>query len=86
MRAKSRARKKNISLKIMDVAEHTVLSEMQKYNVRKIIHGHTHQPNIHEYTIKNQKAKRYVLSDWHDDAKILQVNSDQTFEMKTLIF
>ena len=30
------------------------------------IHGHTHRPAIHQWTLDGQPVQRVVLSDWHD--------------------
>ena len=36
---------------------------MNKYNVTQLIHGHTHRPAEHEFTVNNENYKRYVLGD-----------------------
>ena len=64
--------KSDMSLKsdsIMDVNQEEVLKLFKKYDVSKIMHGHTHRPAIHKLkvTSKNtspQTAQRIVLGDW----------------------
>ncbi len=56
--------KKNKSQQIMDVNQETVIEIMREYQVTRLIHGHTHRPNVHQLTIDNQKSQRFVLSEW----------------------
>lgn len=55
---------------IMDVTASEVNRLMQELNVRTMIHGHTHRPNIHHFKLQNAihgstDATRVVLGDWH---------------------
>lgn len=75
LRAKSRAAQKNKTDDIMDVNEQSVIHTFQKHNVFNMIHGHTHRPAVHEYSIDNKTATRTVLSDWHDRAKYFSVTA-----------
>ena len=34
--------------------------------IRRMIHGHTHRPAIHEWMLDGQPARRAVLGDWYD--------------------
>ena len=45
---------------IMDVTQTAVREKMLSHNIKCLIHGHTHRPNIHEYSF----GKRIVLGDW----------------------
>lgn len=56
---------------IMDINQDTLLSEMQKYGVDLVIHGHTHRPAIHEFRIDSHDARRIVLGDWFDHGSML---------------
>lgn len=49
---------------IMDVNQQTVIEMMRHYDCHTLIHGHTHRPNLHEFTIDGIPAKRFVLADW----------------------
>ncbi|MFT7387489.1 MAG: UDP-2,3-diacylglucosamine hydrolase [Candidatus Endobugula sp.] len=49
---------------ILDVTPEDVVKVMGEYNVRTLIHGHTHRPNTHTLTVNGSPAKRIVLGDW----------------------
>ena len=58
-----------VSLKsadIMDVNQQTVERYMREHQVRRLIHGHTHRPALHEFKLDGMPAQRYVLEDWHE--------------------
>jgi UDP-2,3-diacylglucosamine hydrolase len=56
---------------IMDINQQTLLSEMKKYGVDLVIHGHTHRPAVHEFSLDGRPAKRIVLGDWYDQGSML---------------
>jgi len=56
---------------IMDVNQNAVKEMMLKWNVRQLIHGHTHRPKKHAITIDNTPATRFVLGDWYDSGQVL---------------
>ena len=67
--------KKGKTQDIMDVNQQTVIEVMRKYQVLRLIHGHTHRPAIHDLIIDKQKAQRFVLSEWKkDSASVLSWN------------
>jgi UDP-2,3-diacylglucosamine hydrolase len=70
-RQESHLNKKEKSASIMDVNEDTVLKVFDKYNVRRLIHGHTHRPKIHTHTINGESAKRFVLAEWDSNGSVL---------------
>jgi len=49
---------------IMDVNEAAVRQAFVQYDVRRIIHGHTHRPAEHAYDIDGRACERIVLADW----------------------
>ncbi len=49
---------------IMDVNQTTVMDTMRRYQVRQLIHGHTHRQARHELTLDGQPALRWVLAEW----------------------
>lgn len=67
---RAESKKKNLykTREIMDVSTDAVSNAMQKYHVKKIIHGHTHRPMIFD--------NRIVLDAWHDHGNYLQVNQE----------
>lgn len=76
IREQSKKHSKRLSNQIMDVTQTAVENLMEKYQVRQLIHGHTHQPNIYIFNLKdqNQNAKRFVLGAWHDPEKTILIS------------
>ncbi len=56
---------------IMDVTAEAVDAVLRKYNVRHLIHGHTHRPAVHRFTLSDQEATRIVLGDWYEQDSVL---------------
>lgn len=56
---------------IMDVNQTTVEQQMQAHGVQILIHGHTHRPAIHDFTLDNQPVHRIVLGDWYEHGSYL---------------
>lgn len=56
---------------IMDVEQVTVEKNMREYQVNKLIHGHTHRPAVHEFSLDNKPATRTVLGDWYQNENVL---------------
>jgi UDP-2,3-diacylglucosamine hydrolase len=61
----------------MDVTQSEVASAMQQHHVDLLIHGHTHRPKVHEFTLDNKFMKRIVLGDWYDQGSILIADKQQ---------
>ena len=64
MRSMSENSKKTKSMSLMDVNENTVRETMIEHSVHTLIHGHTHRPAIHRFTLNGSEASRFVLGDW----------------------
>jgi UDP-2,3-diacylglucosamine hydrolase len=75
-RATSKQKQSMLSDEIMDVTPQEVTKQMQKFAVKRLIHGHTHRPAIHQLQINHQPAQRIVLGDWYDQGSILKVSKD----------
>ena len=81
----SRARSRYKSEEIMDVNQQAVATIMREHGVRQMIHGHTHRPAIHPFSLGSQSARRIVLGDWYqqgsmlicddDDCRLMAINS-----------
>jgi UDP-2,3-diacylglucosamine hydrolase len=71
MRAKSKAYTSTAAENIMDVTQEEVERVMRKYQVRHLIHGHTHRPAVHTFELDGKTAKRTVLAPWHDEGSVL---------------
>ena len=67
LRAKSRMEVQAKTADIMDVNGGTVQDTMRQHGVRRLIHGHTHRPAVHQLSIDGADATRTVLGDWHED-------------------
>ena len=61
---KARASSQDKPMNITDVSEAAVRAAFSQYGVDRIIHGHTHRPAEHAYTIDGQACERIVLADW----------------------
>jgi len=81
MRAQSKQYNQNKPENIMDINQTSLENLMQHYpNCQQIIHGHTHRPAHHSFTLNGQLKHRWVLGDWRPDAQILKLNQQQEFE------
>ena len=69
-RQKSSEHKSEISMGIMDVTQTAVNDAFSKYNVKQMIHGHTHRQNTH----KHNDCTRYVLGDWGKTNSIMKAD------------
>ncbi len=70
-RAGSRQHTAKTQYQIMDVNADAVTAAFQIAGVRRIIHGHTHRPGIHQLAIEGEPAQRIVLGAWYEDGSYL---------------
>lgn len=80
-RRKSRSHLHHLPRYIMDVTPEAVIKVMQQHDSRILIHGHTHQPNIHHFNIDSQPVQRIVLSAWDDKASALVFHARSTISV-----
>lgn len=59
---------------VMDVEQRTVTAYMRRFSVRRLIHGHTHRPAIHDFTLDGEPAQRIVLGDWYEQGSVLELD------------
>ena len=59
---------------IMDVAPEAVERMMLDTGTRCMIHGHTHRPAVHAFTLAGAPATRVVLGDWYEQGSVLVWN------------
>ena len=52
---------------IMDVNQAAVERTMREFDVKVLVHGHTHRPAVHRFTLDGRPALRIVLGSWYDD-------------------
>jgi UDP-2,3-diacylglucosamine hydrolase len=65
-----------VAMEIMDVNPKAVDNAFRKFEVTRMIHGHTHRPAVHRTEIDGRKAERIVLADWYDNGTYLEVSAD----------
>lgn len=70
-RAGSRAHTTRTAPKIMDVNQHAVVTAFRAAQARRMIHGHTHRPAVHEIIVDGQPAQRIVLGAWYEQGSYL---------------
>lgn len=75
-RAASKQHQSGVSEAITDVNAATVEATMAAYGVDRLIHGHTHRPAIHSFTVNGHPATRVVLGDWYDQGSVLRLSED----------
>jgi UDP-2,3-diacylglucosamine hydrolase len=71
LRETSRRATRQKAADITDVNPTAVDRALRAHGVRRLIHGHTHRPAIHDWTLDGQSARRAVLGDWHDQGSVL---------------
>jgi UDP-2,3-diacylglucosamine hydrolase len=63
-RAASKSMSSNKPEDIMDVSQDAVEAMLAEYACDSLIHGHTHRPDIHEFSTSGHQLRRIVLGDW----------------------
>ena len=72
LREKSREETGEKSLEEMDVNPAAVAEMMERFNARRLIHGHIHR----EGAYRTAERERYVVGDWHDSASLLVCDAE----------
>lgn len=73
-RAESRSYTRSLETALLDVNASEVERTFERRGIRRIIHGHTHRPAIHNTEIHGVAVERIVLADWHDESSALVVD------------
>ena len=68
---------------IMDVNQDAVVAAMRAHGVYTMVHGHTHRPAVHRFTVDGHDAVRIVLGDWYEQGSVLAWDEDG-FDLRTL--
>jgi len=71
-RAGSRAHLAQADEYITDVSQDAVERVMREAGVDTLLHGHTHRPAIHRFTVDGRDCTRIVLGDWHRAGSVLR--------------
>ncbi len=61
---------------IMDVNQGEVEKAMRAAGVTRLVHGHTHRPAVHDFSLDGSPAQRIVLGDWYEQGSVLMVTAD----------
>lgn len=56
---------------VMDVNQNAVDAAYRLTQTRRIIHGHTHRPGVHDTLIDGEPAQRIVLGAWYEQGSYL---------------
>jgi len=73
-RSDSKSRTGQTDETIMDVNQGAVENAMRTAGVRRLVHGHTHRPAVHDFALDGQPARRIVLGDWYDHGSVLRID------------
>jgi UDP-2,3-diacylglucosamine hydrolase len=68
---------------IMDVNGGAVSAAFRSTGVRRMIHGHTHRPGVHDLRVDGAPAQRIVLGAWYEQGSYLRYERGK-FELHTL--
>ncbi|MEQ1560600.1 MAG: UDP-2,3-diacylglucosamine diphosphatase [Methyloglobulus sp.] len=83
-RLRSYFHKRRKSQEIMDVNQDTVISTMLEHKCLRLIHGHTHKPDIHNFMINGNTAQRHVLEAWTKESGQTLVWDNNGYRIETL--
>jgi UDP-2,3-diacylglucosamine hydrolase len=68
---------------IMDVNQAAVERTMREFDVKWLLHGHTHRPDVHRFTLDGLPAARIVLGAWYEQASVVRWTADG-FNLETI--
>jgi len=79
-RAESRRYTRSVNDAITDVNPDAVQKAFHEHGVRRMIHGHTHRPDVHllqpSDAASEHTFQRIVLGDWYEQESVLRVEAD----------
>lgn len=65
------------SADIMDVNQAAVEQIFIEHQVTRLVHGHTHRPGIHNFTLNSHPVQRIVLGDWEQQGSYLRCDVNE---------
>jgi UDP-2,3-diacylglucosamine hydrolase len=68
---------------VMDTNAAAVAAAFRATRVRRMIHGHTHRPGIHDLEIDGERAQRIVLGAWYEQGSYLYCERGK-YELRAL--
>jgi len=83
-RLRSHFHKRKKSQDIMDVNQQTIEQVMAKHHTRRLIHGHTHRPAVHDFQVLGEKAQRFVLAEWKKDGATMLTWSESGYNQESI--
>lgn len=66
---------------LMDVNPDAVTQAMKATGARRLIHGHTHRPAIHQFSVEGVKSERVVLAPWYESASCVAIDDSGVREV-----
>lgn len=72
-RGESQRYQQSLQSDLTDAQPDAVAAMLRLYGVRRMIHGHTHRPAVHELACG---SRRYVLGDWYEQGSVLRIRGD----------
>ncbi|TDJ29916.1 MAG: UDP-2,3-diacylglucosamine diphosphatase [Gammaproteobacteria bacterium] len=72
LREKSQAATAAKTEEIMDVNQGAVEAAMRRHDVSILLHGHTHRPDVHRFSLDGAAATRIVLGAWHEQGSVVR--------------
>lgn len=83
-RSASGARQAAMSLEIGDATQSAVDAAFEQYGVRRMVHGHTHRPAVHDTLLRGLARQRIVLGDWYEQGSVLRWRRSGDIELSKL--
>jgi UDP-2,3-diacylglucosamine hydrolase len=68
---------------IMDVNQDAVAAAFRAAGVRRMIHGHTHRPAVHDLEVDGVPVQRIVLGAWYEQGSYLEY-ADGRYQLRDL--
>ena len=82
-RTGSRAHIARVVPYVMDVNSAAVAAAHRATAARRIVHGHTHRPGVHEMLLEGRPAYRIVLGAWYEQGSYLYCDAGR-YELREL--
>jgi len=76
MRASSKSMSSNKAEDIMDVTQEEVEKQLIAHGCTTLIHGHTHRPAVHKFSVHRKSLQRIVLGDWDAQGWYLEITPE----------
>ena len=66
---------------LMDVNPDAVTEALRATGARRLIHGHTHRPAVHQFEVDGVKSERVVLAPWYESASCVAIDASGVREV-----